>query len=132
MSIASIEELDLAYEGGTIPEADRLRVQRLLDTVSARLRVLLPSLVERMAGNEDLTLLAKDAVIQAVIRKLPGETGPEIRSETQGAGPWNTTVTYHRDRTGTFSDEDLTLLGSAQAQNRTGTIRLGLPDWHRS
>ena len=129
MSIAEITDLDLAYEGDPIPEAGRARAQYLLDTVSARLRVLVPDLAARMADSEDLTVLAKDVVVQAVIRKLPGETGPEVRAETQGMGPFSTTVSFHRDRTGTFSDEDLALLGGGPTK-RTGTIRLGLPNWH--
>lgn len=129
MSIAEIPDLELAYEG-TITEAGRARAQYLLDTHSARLRVLLPTLADRMVDDENLTLLAKDVVVQSVIAKLEPDSGPQVRSESQGVGPWNTTVTYHQDRSGTFSDEDLALLGGGHRRQRVGTINVGRPNWH--
>ena len=127
MVFAGPTDVDTAYEG-TLPDGGR--VQYLLDTVSARLRILLPGLEERAIDNEDLALLAKDIVVQAVIARLPGQT-QSIESQTQTAGPWSTTVRYTRDRSGTFSDEDLLLLsgGVTSAGATIGTIKVGRPNW---
>jgi hypothetical protein len=125
---ATPEDVDTAYEG-TLP--DEARVQYLLDAVSARLRILLPTLEDRIADSDDLGLLAKDIVVQAVINRLPGQQSG-IESQTQTAGPWSTTVRYTQDRSGTFSDEDLAILGgvtAASSSGTVGTIKLGRVDW---
>lgn len=121
-------DVETAY-GGSLPSSPEGRVEYLLDTVSARLSKLLPSLVERIADDPDLAMLAKDAVVQAVIRRLPAIGGPQVASETQGAGPWTHTVRYTQDRSRTFSDEDLALLRDQPAGLSMGTIGLGLVDW---
>lgn len=132
MAFAEPTDVDTAYEG-TLPEGDR--VQYLLDTVSARLRILLPTLVDRIAEDTsgDLGMLAKDIVVQAVIRRFPGST-QQVQSQTQTAGPWSTTVRYTQDQSGTFTDEDLRVLGgvpSTTSSGSVGTIKLGgLVAWH--
>jgi hypothetical protein len=127
---ATPSDVDTAHEG-TLPAEDR--VQFLLDSVSARLRILLPTLEERIIDSEDLGILAKDIVVQAVIRRLPGSTTQNIQSQTQTAGPWSTTVRYTTDTSGTFTDEDLRLLGgttSTTPAGSVGTIKTGpLVDW---
>lgn len=131
MTFAEPTDVDTAYEG-SLPAGSGERVQYLLDTLSARLRKLLPTLVERVAGDEDLAMLAKDTVVQAVIRRLPGAS-QSIQSQTQTAGPWSTTVRYTTDSSGTFSDEDLRLLGGVvdvDSGGMVGSIRLGLVDWN--
>lgn len=133
MAFAGPTDVDTAYEGN-LPAGSERRVQYLLDTVSARLRILLPNLEERIEDDDDLRLLAKDVVAQAVIRRLPGVT-QSVESQTQSAGPWSTTVRYTADVSGTFSDEDLTMLGGTPVGTVTastgtvGTIKLGFPDW---
>jgi hypothetical protein len=126
---ATPTDVDTAYEG-TLPAGDH--VQYLLDVVSARLRILLPTLEDRITDSPDLGLLAKDIVVQAVIRRFPGQT-QGIASQTQTAGPWSTTVRYTQDTSGTFSDEDLRVLGGVTtvSTGSVGTIRIGpLTDWH--
>lgn len=131
MTFAGPTDVATAYEG-TLPAGSGARVQYLLDTTSARLRVLLPDLAERVVGNDDLAMLAKDVVVQAVITRLGGSSAQQVRSQTQAAGPWSTTTTYATDATGTFSDQDLDALrGTAvEAGGRVGTIKLGtFVDW---
>lgn len=134
MAFASLQDVKTAYEGTIAAEAEA-RVQYLLDTVSARLRILLPDLTQRIADDDtdqqDLSILTKDIVVQAVLRRLPGNA-QQVRSQSQGVGPWSTTLTYTTDSTGTFSDEDLAALrgSSALSSGRVGTIKLGtLVDW---
>ena len=132
MPFATPTDVDTAYEGTL---ADEGRVQYLLDVVSARLRILLPTLEDRIADPDggDLGVLAKDIVVQAVIRRLPGQT-QGIESQTQTAGPWSTTVRYTKDTSGTFPDEDLAILGGQplleKTSGRVGTISIGRPDWY--
>lgn len=131
MAFAEPTDVATAYQGD-LPAGSEARVQYLLDAVSARLRVLLPDLQERAEDDEDLTLLAKDVVVQAVIGRLGGSSTQQVRSQTQAAGPWSTTTTYATDSTGTFSDQDLDALRgtTAQASGRVGTIKMGtLVDW---
>ena len=134
MAFAEPTHVETAYEG-TLPAGSEARVQYLLDTASARLRVLLPTLVERIADDEsgDLELLTRDVVVQAVLRRLPGNT-QSVQSQTQSAGPWAVTTRYTQDTTGTFSDEDLRILGgtvSTTPSGSVGTIRIGpLVDWY--
>jgi hypothetical protein len=120
-------DVETAYEG-SLPVGSEARVQYLLDVVSSRLRLLLPTLEDRMADDVDLTLMAKDIVVQAVIRRLPGSQ-QQVQSTTQSAGPWSVTNRYTTDASETFTDDDLTLLGGATAGTRVGTIKLGWPDW---
>ena len=130
MAFAEWDDVTEAYEG-SIAESARGRVQYLLDTLSARLRLLLPALPARVAGNDDLALAAKDVVVQAVIRRLGGTT-QQVRSESEGVGPFSRTLTYTTDTSGTFPDEDLALLGgvpAAASGGTVGTIRLRRPDW---
>jgi hypothetical protein len=126
-------DVETAYEG-TLPAGSENRVQYLLDTVSARLRVLLPTLEARVATDDDTALLAKDIVVQAVIRRLPGSSSQNVQSQTQTAGPWSTTVRYTTDTSQTFSDEDLRLLGGVPASlgagGSVGTIKLKPIEWY--
>lgn len=133
MVFAGPTDVETAYEG-SLPAGSEARVQYLLDTVSARLRRLLPTLEERIAaedaeafGESDLSLLTKDTVVQAVLRRLPG-TVQQVESQTQSAGPWSVTNRYTVDSTQTFSDDDLDLLRGSPAASHTGigTISLGL------
>lgn len=131
MAFAEPTDVELAYEG-SLPAGSEARVQYLLDTVSARLRILLPDLEDRITESEDLGLLATDVVVQAVIRRLPGGSS-NVQSQTQTAGPWSTTVRYTEDRSGTFTDDDLALLGGVVAESgkgAVGTIRIGRPNWY--
>lgn len=140
MAFAGTNDVATAYEG-SVPSGPEGRVQYLLDTASARLRILLPDLVARIAAAEptdptepnDLALLAKDVVVQAVIRRLPGDNAQQIRSQTQQAGPFQTTQSFTVDRTGTFPDQDLDLLrgSTVEGQGAMGTIHIGRPDWYR-
>lgn len=129
-TFAEFDDVEEAYEG-TIGESAGGRVQYLLDTLSARLRLLVPTLAERVAGNDDLALTAKDVVVMAVIRRLTG-TAQQVRSESEGVGPFSRTLTYTTDKAGMFPDEDLALLGGTVASSggMVGTIRLGRPDWN--
>lgn len=121
--------------GGALPGTNA-RTEYLVRTANARLAILLPALEAAVADDDDLADIAKDIVVQAVIRRLPLVNGePSVQSQTQTAGPWTTTVRYTEDRSETFSDDDLALL--REVLNRTtenvatsaGTIRLGRPDW---
>lgn len=128
---------DVETEYGSSLPGSTTRTQSLIDTASARLRILLPSLAGAVEDDTDLALLTKDIVVQAVIRRLPlGTDKSNVQSQTQTVGPWQSTVRYTEDRSGTFPDDDLALL--REALNRTteltgtgsaGTIRLGRPDW---
>lgn len=98
--------------------------------------MLLPDLETRIAADlsddQDLATLAKDVVVQAVLRRLPGDNAQQLRSVTEQAGPFQTTQSYTVDRSGTFPDEDLDLLrGPGVASfGAMGTIKLGLVNWH--
>ena len=123
------------YGGSSLPGSEA-RTDSLLATASARLRILLPGLAEAVQNDDDLALLAKDVVVQAVIRRLPvGDGARQVQSQTQTAGPWQSTVRYTEDSSETFSDGDLDLLRDALARTATpvgtaaSTIRLGRPDW---
>jgi hypothetical protein len=131
---ATRTEVETEY-GSSLPGTP-LRTDTMLQTVSARLRILLPGLAEAVADNEDLAILARDVVIQAVIRRLPlGSEDSGVQSVTQTAGPWQHTVRYTEDRSGTFPDDDLADLRRALSHTRepvqtaAGTIKLGRPDW---
>lgn len=119
------------------PAPTNARVEYYLGAAEARLRLLLPDLEARIADTTnprrtDLATLAKDVVVQAVLRKLSNTAGPEVRSQSEGVGPWSTTVTFHTDRTRTFSDADLDLLRAVplHGQANMGAFQLGLTDWH--
>lgn len=129
VAFAEPTDVETAYEG-SLPAGDR--VQYLLNTVSARLRLLMPDLVARMSGNSDLALTVKDVVVQAAIRRLPGNQ-TQVQSTTQTAGPWSTTTRYTEDSSGTFTDDDLELLRARPvgAGVGVGSIRTGRPDWSR-
>lgn len=124
-------DVSTAYEG-SLPVGSEDRILYLLDVVSARLRILLPTLQERASTDDDLATSAKDVVVQAVLRRLPG--GQQTESQTQTAGPYSTTFRYTTDRSGTFPDQDLDLLrgtDGAATSGRVGTIKLGgLVAWH--
>lgn len=128
-------DVETAY-GGSLPGTEG-RVTYLLNLAIARLRLLLPALEDATENDPDLALLAKDVVVQAVIRRLPlGDGSQQVQSQTQSAGPWSTTVRYTEDRSETFSDDDLDLLRDALSRLDVGastigvgTIRLGRPDW---
>jgi hypothetical protein len=130
VAFAEPTDVETAYEG-SLPASAETRVQYLLDTASARLRILLPDLEDRAADSDDVALLAKDIIVQVVLRRLDG-TAQQVRSETQAAGPYSTTRTYTTDSTGTFSDEDLAILRGGDAfAGSVGTIKMGtLVDWH--
>jgi hypothetical protein len=123
-------DVETAYEGSLPGGVNSPRLQYLLDVVSARLRALLPTLVVRIEDDEDLALLAKDIVVQAVIRRLPGNQ-QQVQSTTQSAGPWSVTNRFTTDASETFTDDDLALLrGEATGVAATvGSIRIGRPDW---
>jgi hypothetical protein len=115
------------------------RIQRELDIVSARLRLLIPDLEARIAAAElllvedqpnDLAILTRDVVVQATKGRLTSGNGPETQSTTQQAGPFATTVRFRQDKSGTFSDDDLDLLrGYGSGTGTAGTIKLGAVDW---
>lgn len=133
-------DVETAYEG-SLPSGSSQRVQYLLDVVESRLRLLLPSLSENIAEKEaldppntDLKVTARDVVVQAVLRRLPG-SNQQVESQTQTAGPWSVTNRFTTDKSGTFPDEDLDLLSglagtASRAGGTVGTIKLGLVDWH--
>lgn len=134
---ATRPDVVLAYGGSSLPGSED-RTDSLLRTASARLRILLPTLQAAVAADPegDIALLAKDVVVQAVIRKLPiGDGTRGITSQTQTAGPWQHTVRYTEDASETFPDDDLELLRTAlslttdQVVTGAATIRLGRPDW---
>lgn len=137
MVFAVPTDVETAYEG-SLPAGSEARVQYLIDTASARLRLLLPKLEDRIAaadlaagGTSDLALMTRDAVVRAVIRRL-GSTGqPQVSSQTQSAGPWTVTNRYTTDSSRTFPDDDLDLLrGHSRGSGAMGTIKLGLVEWH--
>lgn len=126
-------DVETAYEGSSPLNPDKIQFH--LDIVSARLRILLPSLQARVDADEDIAFLVRDIVVQAVIRRMtPGTSGPQVSSETQTAGPFATTVRYSVDRSHTFSDDDLTMLrlalSGSVAGAGVGTIKTGRPDWY--
>lgn len=131
MAFAGPTDVSNAMEGLSPPLPSDARVQRALDYVSARLRILIPDLETRIsAGDMDLALLAKDVVSQAAVRRLTPSSGPEAQSTTQQAGPFATTVRFRQDKSGTFPDDDLELLrGSSLSIGSVGTIKLGRVDW---
>lgn len=132
MAFAVPTDVATAYEGSSPLDAESPRLKYLLDTVSARLRLLLPDLETRTAHNEDLALIAKDIVVQAVLRRLPGDHAQQTQSRTEQAGPFQTTYRFTTDRSGTFPDEDLDLLRGETRQSSLGamgTIRLGMVNW---
>lgn len=141
MPFATLADVRTAYEG-TIPESGAAtdRVRYHLDVVNARLRTLLPALEDRIdaapvPGGQsvsDLAILARDAVVNATLRRMPGATAQQVRSETQSAGPWSYTQTFTTDSTRTFSDEELAVLYDAAPYpggGAVGTVKLGLADW---
>lgn len=133
-NFATLADVETEYGGSSLPGSTE-RTNSLLAVASTRLRLLVPGLAE--STDPDLAVLARDIVVQAVIRRLPlGSDSQAVQSETQTAGPWQFTRRYTEDRSGTFPDDDLELL--RQALNRSvadplqtvaGTIRLGRPDW---
>lgn len=134
---ATRTDVETSYGGSSLP-GSTARTDSLLSIASARLRILLPGLAEAVENDDDLALLAKDVVVQAVIRRLPlGEGGQTVQSETQTAGPWQYTRRFTEDRSETFADDDLALLREALSRatvdltthSGAGTIRLGRPDW---
>lgn len=133
-------DVETAYEG-SLPAGSQARLQYLLDTVSARLRILMPSLEDRIVAADevaqivnpgvrsDLAIMARDVVVQAVIRKMSNGT-QQVESTTQTSGPWSVTNRFTTDSSQTFSDDDLALLGGATVGGqRVGTIKLGRADW---
>lgn len=133
---ATRTDVEIAYGGSSLPGTPQ-RADMLLSTASARLRILIPGLAAVAENNADIALLAKDVVVQAVIRRLPLSSEQQVQSHTQTAGPFQTTVRYAEDRSETFSDDDLALLRQALARATggdtapagAGTIRLAAPDW---
>lgn len=141
MAFAEPTDVATAYEG-SLPVGSEERVQYLLDTSSARLRILLPDLAARItaadaaveppATESDLAILARDVVVGSVLRRLPGAT-QQVEAQTQAAGPFSTTLRYTTDKSGTFPDQDLDLLrgaANASSMGTLGTIKLGMVDWH--
>jgi hypothetical protein len=128
---AEFEDVKRDYEG-SIPTGAEQRVESFLGSLSARLRMLVPGLAERVAVDEDLAIVARDAVVRSVIRRMSGTT-QQVRSESEGIGPFSRTLTYTTDTGGDFPDEDLVLLGlHSPGSGPIGTIRLGVPDWSGS
>ena len=136
MAFAIAPDVTTAYEGQSPPLPSDTRIEYMLGVVSARLRLLLPTLEDRIAADSsgDLGTLAKDIVVQATVRRLaPTGGGPEVQSQTQQAGPWSTTVRYTTDKAGIFSDDDLDLLRGENAPSTLGpigTIPLRRTDWY--
>lgn len=130
MAFAEYSDFTSVY--GTPPAAQaEATVQYLLDVASARLSVKLPDLEARVADNADLALLAKDVVVQAVIRQFdPTRAAVQF---SQAAGPFSMNVnTGARVNRGWFYDDELALLAGAMQTSTSsglGTIKLGLPDW---
>lgn len=132
MAFAGPTDVTDAMEGMSPPLPSETRIERTLDVVSARLRLLIPDLERRITASRDndLAALAEDVVVRATIRRLAPDTGPEAQSATQQAGPFATTVRYRQDKSGTFPDDDLDLLrGGSLGLGGVGTIKLGAPDW---
>lgn len=132
MAFAGPTDVTNAMEGLSPPQPSDEKIQRALDVVEARLRLLLPGLEARIAdaGSPDLAILARDVVAQATVRKL-SPSGPEAQSATQQAGPFATTVRFRQDKSGTFPDDDLDLLRGGSEGIGVGTITLGAVDWLR-
>lgn len=140
MAFAVPTDVTNAMEGLSPPLPSEPRIQRELDVVQARLRILIPDLEARIAAldltlapeaQNDLATLARDVVVAAVVRRLSTAGGPEAQSETQQAGPFATTVRFRQDKSGTFPDDDLDLLRgySTSPSWRAGTITLAPSDW---
>lgn len=139
MAFAVPTDVTNAMEGLSPPLPSEPRIQRELDVVQARLRILIPDLEARIVAvdlalgpeqQNDLAILTRDVVVQAVKRRL-GPSGPEAQSTTQQAGPFATTVRFRQDKSGMFSDDDLNLLHGYFGTDvgPIGTIRLGMVDW---
>jgi len=135
MAFAAVPDVTSAYEGQSPPLPSETRIETALAVVSARLRLLLPDLEDRIGTDigGDLAILAQDVVVQATIRKLAPTGGQQVQSQTQQAGPFATTLRFTTDTSGTFPDDDLDLLrGTAVASSigPIGTINVGRPDWY--
>lgn len=121
MDIATKIDLVNGYEGN-LDAVNEGRVQYLLDTALARLRKLIPDLVDRIGADgtydEDLHVLARDIVVQAVLRQIRNPS-PEYVQETQTAGPfshsYNTGSGNGRGSRGLFYTEELDLLRAPSA-----------------
>lgn len=131
MSYADKDDVAAAYEGN-LDTVNEGRVQYMLDVALARLNKLIPTLSERTATDTDLLILAKDVVVQAVLRQIRNPS-PEFVQQTQSAGPFglsvNTGSGNSRGSRGLFYDEELELLREFGTGSRMGTIKLGLSDW---
>lgn len=136
MAFAEPTDVTSAYEGQSPPLPSETRIGTALAVVSARLRLLLPTLEDRIAeaggAASDLAVLAKDVVVRAVINRL-SPTGQQVQSQTQQAGPYATTYRFTTDKTGIFPDEDLDLLRGDSLPSTLGpigTIQLRRPNWN--
>lgn len=131
MAFVSPDDVAAAYEGD-LSQVNEGRVQYLLDVALARLNKLVPRLPERMATDIDLRVLAKDVVVQAVLRQVRNPS-PEFVQQSQSAGPFalsvNTGTGNSRGNRGLFYEEELELLREHGTGQRMGTIHLGLSDW---
>lgn len=128
-----VDKTDVAalYEGNFAQVPDG-RVQFLLDVAVSRLNKKIPGLAERMAADVDLRVLAKNTVVQAVLRQLYNPRS-ELVQQSQSAGPYsvsmNTGSGNSRGNRGLFYEEELDDLREVVSGQRMGTIHLGLSDW---
>lgn len=127
------ESADVTRANGGTAAGSQADVEHDLDVASARLRRLIPSLEARVADDEDLALLARDTVAEAVLRQVRyrQQGGPEVQAMTQSAGPFSTTMNFRGSRQVFFTAEELDLLREGVATlTGVGTINIGRPiDW---
>lgn len=135
MDIATKTDLVNGYEGN-LDAVNEGRVQYLLDTALARLRKMIPDLVGRIGESgqpgydEDLHALARDVVVQAVLRQIRNPS-PEYTQESQTAGPfshsYSTGSGTGRGSRGLFYTEELDLLRAPVAAVAGGASTAFLP-----
>lgn len=131
LTYVTITDLANAYEGD-LGSAPSNRVKYLLEVAVARLNKLVPGLDTRMTTDPDLVVLARDVVVQAVLRQLRNPS-PEFVQQTQSAGPYSVSTNMGSGNTrgnrGLFYQEELDLLIPVITGQRTGTILQGLSYW---
>lgn len=120
------EVTDVTLANGNTEAGPEAVVENKLDVASARLRRLVPSLEARMADDEDLAILAKDTVIEAVLRRLRGngQGVAEVSAVTRSAGPFSETTNFRGPRNDYFTLEELAALRIPVGGMKIGTIQL--------
>lgn len=124
---ASLEDVQAAYEH-TIPAGGEVRVERLVEQASVRLRRRVPNLNARIdAGkDEDLAALARGVVVDAVLRVIRNPNG--YSAEQAGEFSYRIDRAVSSGRL-TFPDDDLAdLLPRA---SRVRSVPVGIPEWMR-